>query len=238
MSLLIPGGVCLLGYLVVRTLIDRQRLNLLQFDGAPSQRNPRAARRCRRATSEGGEVTGSEVLLAILAGAAARLSAGVAPEQVWDEFPGIGERSAGNRGGLAEWLWKELPPPAGWHAGATQQVLERAIGQVVAADELARTRGMSLARLLARVQASLETELELHTAQVAALTPARTSARLLQWLPAFGLGLGALLGFNPVAVLLGSGVGRACLLGATMCVFAGRFWSKKLLNRALLPSGS
>lgn len=238
MSLLILGSSWLLGYLAAQTLLDRQRLYLLQFDGAPPRRDAQARRRRRRAKSEGPDGTGQEVLLAILAGVAARLSAGVAPEQVWDELPGLGRRSISNRAGLAEALWRELPPPAGWHAAATQQVLERAIGQVVAADDLARTRGMSLARLLARVQSGLETELELHTAQVAALTPARTSARLLQWLPVLGLGLGALLGFNPVAVLLGSGVGRTCLLGAAVCVLAGRFWSKKLLRRALLPSGT
>lgn len=238
MSLLILGSSCLLGYLAVQTLLARQRLYVLQFDGAPQRRESQARRRRRRAKNEGPEYTGQEVLQAILAGVAARLSAGVAPEQVWDELPGVGARSDGTRGGLAERLWHALPAPAGWHAGATQQVLERAIGQVVVADNLARTRGMSLARLLVRVQSGLETELELHTAQVAALTPARTSARLLQWLPVLGLGLGALLGFNPVAVLLGSGVGRTCLLGAIMCVGAGRFWSKKLLSRALLPSGT
>src|SRR3546814_12260160 len=49
-------------------------------------------------------------------------------------------------------------------------------------------------------------------------------ARLLAWLPAGGVLLGTVLGADPVAVLLGGGVGGLCLVGGGALFLIGHRW--------------
>lgn len=65
-----------------------------------------------------------------------------------------------------------------------------------------------------------------------AMAAPRATARLLAWLPLAGLGLGVLLGVDPLAVFADGGAGTASLLLGLALVLLGRRWSAVLVRRA------
>jgi tight adherence protein B len=61
----------------------------------------------------------------------------------------------------------------------------------------------------------------------------QSTAKLVMWLPALSLVLAQLVGMNPLAAIFGSILGALSVsLGAGLMV-AGRYWTKRLLARAL-----
>jgi tight adherence protein B len=60
---------------------------------------------------------------------------------------------------------------------------------------------------------------------------------VLGWLPAAGVVLGALVGADPVRVLLLTGPGRLCLVAGLLLWAAGRGWSRALVRRAAAAAG-
>jgi len=52
-------------------------------------------------------------------------------------------------------------------------------------------------------------------------------------LPLMGLGLGAALGVDPLATLLGTPLGLAALAGGVVLTVAGRAWSARLVSAAV-----
>lgn len=65
-----------------------------------------------------------------------------------------------------------------------------------------------------------------------AMAAPRATARLLAWLPLAGLGLGVLLGVDPIAVFADAGPGTASLLLGLALMALGRQWSAALVRRA------
>jgi tight adherence protein B len=65
-----------------------------------------------------------------------------------------------------------------------------------------------------------------------ALAGPRTTAAVLAWLPLAGVALGALIGVNPLAVLLGRPVGWVCSAFGGLFWIAGRRWSSRLVASA------
>ena len=65
-----------------------------------------------------------------------------------------------------------------------------------------------------------------------AMAAPRATARLLAWLPLAGLGLGVLLGVDPIAVFADAGLGTASLLLGLALMVLGRKWSAALVRRA------
>jgi tight adherence protein B len=68
--------------------------------------------------------------------------------------------------------------------------------------------------------------------QEVALAGARTTAALLAALPLAGAGIGLLMGANVVAVLLGTPVGRLCLVAGLVAWGIGRWWTNRLVMAA------
>ncbi|WP_346927777.1 hypothetical protein [uncultured Arthrobacter sp.] len=91
--------------------------------------------------------------------------------------------------------------------------------------------------MLTRFAAQLEAEDDAEAARQTALAGPRATVQLLTWLPFLGLGLGLLLGVDPVEVLLGNPWGVAALVAGLALTAAGRFWSARLVRAAegLLP---
>lgn len=83
-------------------------------------------------------------------------------------------------------------------------------------------RAAALARAEQRIQADLATE----------TAGPRATARTLATLPLIGVGLGQVLGANPVAWLLGTGLGRGCLALALLLQGGGLLWSRRIVARA------
>jgi len=104
------------------------------------------------------------------------------------------------------------------------------LADVAAAWHLAEQAGAPLAAILDRMAGAMQSEVELDREVAAEAEPARATARLMAGLPIFGLGLGLLLGVNPVAVLLGSGSGVACLVGGLALACCGVWWIERIVS--------
>jgi tight adherence protein B len=104
------------------------------------------------------------------------------------------------------------------------------LGTIATAWRVAERSGAGLARVLARVASALRSD-EAAAAEVeASLGPSRATARLLALLPVFGLLLGAALGGDPVAFLLGSLPGQLCLGAGAVLAATGLWWVEHLAD--------
>lgn len=90
--------------------------------------------------------------------------------------------------------------------------------------------GAALADLLDTLAEESETAADMHRALGAALAGPRATSRLLTYLPGVGLGLGQLLGINPLAVLTTHSVGRVALLCGVALWLGNRFWCDRMLR--------
>ena len=104
--------------------------------------------------------------------------------------------------------------------------------QLAACFDVAEATGCPLADVLTRFAAQLEAEDDAEAARQTALAGPRATVRLLTWLPFLGLGLGLLLGVDPVEVLLANPWGVAALVTGLALTAAGRFWSARLVRAA------
>ena len=148
---------------------------------------------------------------------AATLRAGAPPSVAWRR--GWGVRS---RDGVPD--WSDVVERCGG---------DRAAGSaVVAAARLAAATGAPLASVLDRVGAALAEEADVAARRRAAFAGPQATVRLLTWLPAFGLVLGAALGADPVGVLLDGRGGTVLLVASAVLTWCGRWWSRRLLEAA------
>lgn len=103
----------------------------------------------------------------------------------------------------------------------------------VAAARLAHSSGVPLADLvgaLARVEAVRESARQ---SVVVAMAGPRASARLLVWLPAVGLALGAVVEPRTITVLASTGFGWALVVVSAVLMVCGRRWMDALLRNAV-----
>lgn len=125
-------------------------------------------------------------------------------------------------------------PSGGGAAAATSH--ERGVwSQLAACFDIAEASGCPLADVLTRFAAQLEAEDDADAARQTALAGPRATVRLLGWLPLLGLGLGMLLGVDPVRILLGTPYGIAALATGVALAAAGRIWSARLVRAAAGP---
>lgn len=116
---------------------------------------------------------------------------------------------------------------------AHQSRAERRIwGELAACLDVAETSGCPLADILTRFCAQLEAEDDADAARQTALAGPKATVRLLSWLPVLGLGLGMVLGVDPLGILLGNAVGVAALVAGVVLTVAGRVWSSRLVSSA------
>ncbi|KRD37164.1 hypothetical protein ASE27_06910 [Oerskovia sp. Root918] len=106
------------------------------------------------------------------------------------------------------------------------------VAAVVAASRLAADVGAPLGAVLESIAQALSAESEARADREASLAGPQATARVLLWLPAVGVLLGAVLGVDPVATALGGGVGSAGLLAGGVLLLVGRRWSGRLVARA------
>lgn len=106
------------------------------------------------------------------------------------------------------------------------------VSAVVAAARVADELGAPLAAVLDQVAAALAARAEVAADVEAALAGPRSSARVLAWLPLFGVVLGTALGADPVGALLGGGIGTASGALGVALLLVGRWWTGALLHRA------
>ena len=147
----------------------------------------------------------------------AALQAGMSSEQAWKDAAGITLDQQG------------LPQHT-----QLQHLLgsAQAAAEVKAACHLSQRLGLPLAGVLQAQQTALAHEqLSSQERDLALAGPALT-AKVLRWLPVSGLGLGALLGADPLGMMLGGGLGTLGLVGGIGLILLGNLWVKQLVLRA------
>lgn len=98
---------------------------------------------------------------------------------------------------------------------------------------LAQTHGLAIATLMRAAHRDV-VERERFSARVdAGMAGARTTAAVLAGLPVLGIGLGQLIGADPLGFLLSGGVGGWLLVVGVTLACCGLLWSDRITGRAL-----
>jgi tight adherence protein B len=92
--------------------------------------------------------------------------------------------------------------------------------------------GAPMAATLEQVAAALVAEQALHAVVVGELSAPRATGKVMAVLPGCGVGLGYLLGGEPIGWLLGGPLGWACLLAGVVLACLGVLWIEALARRA------
>ena len=152
------------------------------------------------------------------------LQSGVAPERAWQYLADVDDP-------LARVIDGRLR--AGMSVadalGAEGAEWEPVAGAWRIATEVGAPLADTLRSIAAAVRDGAETADDI---RVALAEPAMT-ARLMLWLPVFGLLLGALLGFDTLTVLVTTPIGLACLVLGVGLILLARWWTRRLVRRAL-----
>lgn len=99
--------------------------------------------------------------------------------------------------------------------------------------QLAQTHGLSIATLMHAAHRDI-VERERFSARVdAGMAGARTTALVLAALPVLGIGLGQLIGADPLGFLLSGGAGGWLLVAGVTLACCGLLWSDRITGRAL-----
>lgn len=113
----------------------------------------------------------------------------------------------------------------------------RAVEATVLADlarcwEVSERTGAPLAALLEGLAEATEADLDAAAARETALAGSRATVKILTWLPVLALGLGILIGADPLRTLLTTPWGMAAgLMGAVLTVI-GRIWTGRMVRVA------
>lgn len=168
-------------------------------------------------------VSGTLLKVAVL------LEAGIAPPSAWTHVAESGDDAARR---VASRLADDASVPdalAGERGGAWREV--------AAAWQIATTVGASLAPSLRGIALALRDAQEaMDDVRIALAEPAST-ARLMTWLPVFGVVVGVALGFDIVGVLFTHPIGIACLVVGIGLLVLARWWTSRLVRAAQPPAG-
>ena len=99
---------------------------------------------------------------------------------------------------------------------------------VAACWEVSESSGAGLAVALERLTAAARSAEEVRVQLQAHLAAPRATARMLALLPAIGILLGMSLGGDPLGWLLGTTIGRLCLLGGVVLTGLGLWWVHRI----------
>lgn len=98
---------------------------------------------------------------------------------------------------------------------------------------LAQSQGISIATLMHTAHRDVVERARFESRVAAGMAGARATAGVLAGLPALGVGLGQLIGADPVRFLLSGGVGGWLLVVGSALACCGLLWSDGITNRVL-----
>jgi tight adherence protein B len=177
---------------------------------------------------------GDAQALAVVDALAVQVHAGASPEAAWRQVIEMVIGDAGPEsaliGGLPATSWRGVGTPAALIANRMVPA-GPAWRALAAAWELSEQTGAPLADVMDRLAVGLRQEAEVAAEVEAALAAPRATSRLLAGLPLVGVALGELIGARPVAVLVGTPLGRLCALGGLVLAGAGQLWTRALVRR-------
>lgn len=105
------------------------------------------------------------------------------------------------------------------------------LGQLARAWEVAVSTGAPMSATLDQVAAALREDASLRWLVDGELAASRATGAVMAALPACGIGLGYVLGGDPLAWLMGGPAGWACLLTGLLLGCAGIWWIEALARR-------
>ena len=97
---------------------------------------------------------------------------------------------------------------------------------------VATTVGAPMAQSMRRLAQALREGAEVVRDIQAALVGPASATRLMLFLPIAAVGLGALLGFNSLEILMFRPLGWCCIVSSALLIYSGAKWSAKLTARA------
>lgn len=222
-----------------RQVTPRSRNGSRSAGGADRTAPSATVRRQSRSTED--ELHRLPLLVHQLAGL---LAAGRAPGQLWADAARLNGNAAGvsardlvsptlERAARAAALGLSPVPVFQQAAQASSGLHAMFWDDLAACVQASERSGAPLAEILGRYAQGLDAVLDSRAARASALSGPKATVRLLTWLPLAGLGLGFLLGTNPLAVLAQSPVGWAAAATGTALGLTARFWSRRLISRAV-----
>lgn len=120
--------------------------------------------------------------------------------------------------------------------GALTREQRRLWLDIAACFEVCEASGAPVASVLERLAGTLEADHDAAAQRETALAGPRATVRLLGWLPLVGLGLGMLMGVDPLGALLGSPTGWSVLAAGAGFAVLGRVWSARMIRHAAAPA--
>ena len=87
------------------------------------------------------------------------------------------------------------------------------------------TTVLVLAISIERLAVSIETTMDVEATLANELAAPRATVRLLAFLPVVGIAMGYVLGADPLAWFVGTGIGKATFLAAVGLTIVGSWWS-------------
>lgn len=122
---------------------------------------------------------------------------------------------------------------AGLRSVAEHSVLTGYWERLAVCWHLAQTQGLAIVALVLAAQRDI-VERERFASRVAAgMAGARATAAILAGLPILGVGLGQLIGAEPLRFLFSGGVGGLLLLSGVSLACAGLWWSDRITERVV-----
>jgi tight adherence protein B len=124
-------------------------------------------------------------------------------------------------------------PAALRRATAGRPAVAAEVERIATAWSLAEQHGVPLADLLTQAHRDIRWRVRHGTAVRAHLAGPRATAHVLTALPLLGLGLGELIGADPIGVLRTGLLGQALLVVGVALAAAGAAWSERILQKAV-----
>ncbi|BBY81594.1 type II secretion system F family protein [Mycolicibacterium pulveris] len=122
---------------------------------------------------------------------------------------------------------------AGLRSVAARSALSAHWDRLAVCWQLAQTHGLAIATLMRTAQRDI-VERERFSSQVsAAMAGARTTAAVLAGLPVLGVGLGQMIGADPLGFLCSGGAGQWLAAIGIALACAGLAWSDRITDRVL-----
>lgn len=109
--------------------------------------------------------------------------------------------------------------------------LGRYLRQLSACWRVGVNHGSGLAISIERLAVSIETTMDVEATLANELAAPRATVRLLAFLPVVGIAMGYMLGANPLAWFVDTGIGKVTFLAAGGLTIAGSWWSHRIVSR-------
>ncbi|AXK86875.1 hypothetical protein IU443_06425 [Nocardia farcinica] len=115
-----------------------------------------------------------------------------------------------------------------------QSVIGAELARIADAWQVAERHGLALAELLTAARVDLAGRIRFRARSAAAMAGARATASVLSGLPLLGLGLGQLMGADPLRILFTTSAGDILLPLGTALACAGLLWTDAITRKALV----